>query len=1084
MIHFLVKFLGGEAGEEKKILLLLGNGFFLGVMLATYKVGAETLFVDVLGKERLDEAFFVTGLLGILSAGGFVYLQRRINFSSLVLSFNFVVMLILIGLRLSFHLNHYEINTTYQEIIFTMFVLVGPVTSISFLGFWGIFGRMFDVRQAKRIVGGIDTGQLFATLVAFFSIPLLFELHVLNLTYDLLLVSSAASIGVFCFTLFLVINFNIDRVTKRVKGKKEVSLVQFENIFKDKYLRLLGIFVLFSMASSVFASYTFLSASGTFYETEQELTNFFSFFGGTVIIVSFLFQSFFNDYIIARFGLKVALMIMPLLLIAFTVGAIISGQVFGYEEKTETYLLYFLFTASAKLFTDSLKDALESPAFKLFFLPIDVKIRFDIQTRIEGVISEFAKLSAGTLQIGLGLLAFFELIHFSYFILALAGMVIYMSWRLFKQYKITLKQTLEKQKEILADKGKRNEDTVLNLVERQLLVGDTERSIQAFKALEKLDPFGFERAMIKAIGSRSPYIRSHAYKKIGDYLPLDHLSIIERTYETEGDSDVLGVANPVMEKLRQYAVRKWSKDDLLVLIRSTEADNRILAARILHQQDETQKVAFNIELLRDINPEVRLAAILAAGKIKRPELWGILLENLHLPAYSNAALSALVEAKAGAYDLVDSAFYRTGQYRATMVRVLQLFGRVGGQNAIDLLWKKIDYPDKRVVNELLLSLSYLGFQAKEFQIARIKVMIEKEIGGVAWNVKVMEEIPKHTSLDGQIRSAVRAENKANYDHIFMLLAMIYDAQNVMLVKQNIEIGSSESISFAIEMLDVFIAEELKSRLFPILDELKIEDRLARLRNHYPPEIFEDYLDLLLQIVNRDYNRINRFTKTLALFRISQLAKRVNHDLVAILFNNDVLLRQTAAYAIYTIDKEAYHHHTDRLDYQIKKELDRAIVPPVFKRDDDDFHYKMLYVERLLLLINLRIFEKVPGVQLTYLAERMGEIRVPPETSLIEVGDPGDKPLYIILDGKVRLKYDDESVKELGEKSFFGERLLLATDHFPFTAKAMTNVKLLVIKKEDLIDLMSNFKEMAEAVMQMLHEGVMYKEEETSADLFI
>ena len=82
----------------------------------------------------------------------------------------------------------------------------------------------------------------------------------------------------------------------------------------------------------------------------------------------------------------------------------------------------------------------------------------------------------------------------------------------------------------------------------------------------------------------------------------------------------------------------------------------------------------------------------------------------------------------------------------------------------------------------------------------------------------------------------------------------------MLTKENILEGTTESITFAVEMMDIFVEEELKPKLIPIMDELRIGERLAKLQNYYPPEDFESYQDLLLQVINRDYNRINRLYK--------------------------------------------------------------------------------------------------------------------------------------------------------------------------------------------------------------------------------
>ncbi|MCP4458703.1 MAG: cyclic nucleotide-binding domain-containing protein [Cytophagales bacterium] len=1096
MIKSILRFLGGEGGEDKQMLLLLGKGFFMGIMLATYKVGAETLFISVIGEKYLSEAFFFTGVLGIIFTAIFVSLQKKINYSSLVTTMTFIILLIIVGSRVAFHINGYqEDNVIYERIVFGLFVMLGPVMSITLLGFWGIFGRIFDLKQQKRIIGGIDTGQLFATLIAFFSVPLLTR-TIIDSTHDLLVVSSVAAVGVFVFTILLSVNFNLDRVTKIAKGKKAAK-VTYLDLIRNKYLRLLSIFLIFSMGASIFANYTFITSTETWFKLDDEtlsavdmekqkllLSDFLSFFNGAIIILSFVIQSFINDFIIGKFGLKIALMTMPFILALFTIGAIISGHIFTYDIRTEEYILFFLFTASAKLFTDSLKDALENPAFKLFFLPIEIQKRFDIQTRVEGVVNEFAKLSAGAMQIGLGVLAFFELIHYSYFILAMAGMVVWLASRLFTQYKSTLKETLQKQRDELKDEGKKNEHSTINVLKGDVKSRDVDTSFHALKILEKLDPIEFEYVLLDMINSRNAEIRKHAYTKLNEYLCFDALEIIEREAATEGDEGALAAANETLNALREAANFQLADVSIRKLVRSTEASERAKAARLLIKASEDRHISFLVELLRDINPQVRTAAIITAGKVRRPELWTVLVENLHLATYGNVAMSALTAAGDATFHTIDSAFYKTGQYLPTMLRIVQLMGRIGGRQSTELLWKKIDFPDKKIVSELLLSLSYQGFRGKEFQSSRINLMVEAEIGDVAWNIKVLDEIPKHTEYDTMIRQAFAEEDKGNQANIFMLLGMMYDPQNVLLVRENIEIGTIESISFAIEMLDVFVHEGLKPKLFPILDEMKSEDKLAKLQNHYPPEYFESYEDLLLQIVNRDYNRVNRYTKALAMYRLSQLSKTVTMDMIANLFNPDHLLLETAAYTIYTIDKDAYQKHTRRLRPMTKKELDKAILPPVFKDEDEIYHQKMLLVERVILLKRMDIFSSISGQQITHLAESMEEILVSSGTQLIEEGEGGNAPIYILLEGKLEVRQGGEKVREVGLLEIVGEKLLLETDMFDFSVVSTESCKLLVLRKEELLDLMSLHLDIVEAMLEVLKGGTESIEDENTMEVFV
>ena len=1088
MFQAFLKFLGGEPGEEKQMWLLLGKGFFMGIFLANYQIGSETLFLKVLGKDYLDVAFFTAGFLGIVTTSLFVTLQKRINYSSLVVSNAFIVFVFIAVIRYLFEFIEYENEGGGFSILpFVLFVMIGPITAITILGFWGVFGRMFDARQSKRIIGGIDTGQLTATIIAFFSIPLIIRLPFVNDTYDLLFVSAIAAFGILVFTIWIIREYNLDKVTKVESGEK-VQKVKFFDLLKDKYLLLLSLFLVFSMGASVFVDYTFYTATETMFPEEQKLSDFLSFFSGTVMIMSFLIQSFVNDVIIGRFGLRVALMTMPAILVLFTIGAIISGHIYGYEIKTEEFLLFFMFTVSAKAFTASLKDALESPAFKLFFLPIDVKVRFDIQTRIEGVINQFATLAAGAAQIGLGLLVFFKLIHFSYFIIGLAVIVAWLASKLFAEYKVTLRKTLEKQKEELSKLKARNEHSSLHALKSELKMKSESKVRNALRILEKLDPIEFEFALLDQLDSRHVNIRKTAYLKLEKFLSYGALGIIKSEAKTEGDTEATEIAHQTVQELEKAADFELTDVSIRKLVRSTNFESRMKGARLLSKLNDDKHIVYVLELLRDINPEVRSAAMATAGKIKRQEVWPVLIENLHLATYGNASTAALAHAGEVAFHNIDTSFYKTGQYKSTMFRIIQILGKVGGRQATELLWKKIDFPDKKIVSEILRSLSYIGFEARDFQAARIKIILESIIGDVAWNIKTLQDIPQETPLDASIRQSFYEENKINSDNIFMLLSMIYDPHNVSLIKENIEAGTTDSVTFGMEMLDLFCEEELKPKLFPIMDNLKDDEKLAKLQNHYPPEHFQSYQDLLLQIINRDYNRVTRYTKALAMLRVSRLKNaEISYDLVANLFNSDKLLLQTAAYAIYLIDKEAYHLNTKRLRPSIKKELDRAILPPVYL-DDEEFQQDLLLIEKVILLKSLPQFSEIHGEVITYMAEALDEIKVKSSTKIIELGDKGSNtPLYIIRNGEVSISTPGEEDKLLVKDQLFGEKLLLATEESGFEALTVTDCSLLVLRKEELFDLMAKHVDLVEVYLRVLNgefdeDQVIEEEEELAMDI--
>ncbi|MEQ8575697.1 MAG: hypothetical protein RIB63_16635, partial [Fulvivirga sp.] len=183
--------------EEKQVLLLLGQGFFMGVFLATFQITAETLFLNRLS-EYLKEAILCSGFLGIITTALFSYLQNRISFRTLALGNLALILLFVATIYASFHYG----DPSYQEpLIFLSFALIGPILAVSLLGFWGTFGRLFDLRQSKRIIGGIDIGQLMAAIITSFSFPFLQTLIPETTNYLLISCVSIALSFIFLFIL-------------------------------------------------------------------------------------------------------------------------------------------------------------------------------------------------------------------------------------------------------------------------------------------------------------------------------------------------------------------------------------------------------------------------------------------------------------------------------------------------------------------------------------------------------------------------------------------------------------------------------------------------------------------------------------------------------------------------------------------------------------------------------------------------------------------------------------------------------------------------------------------------------------------
>jgi CRP-like cAMP-binding protein len=107
-----------------------------------------------------------------------------------------------------------------------------------------------------------------------------------------------------------------------------------------------------------------------------------------------------------------------------------------------------------------------------------------------------------------------------------------------------------------------------------------------------------------------------------------------------------------------------------------------------------------------------------------------------------------------------------------------------------------------------------------------------------------------------------------------------------------------------------------------------------------------------------------------------------------------------------------------------------------------------------------------------------------DTVLVDKGEPGNLPIYIVLEGDLEYVHEDNAPVALHRGAVFGERTLLPTDPVDFTVSTKTSTKLLVLRKEELMDLMSMHIDIVEAMLKILKEGAESIVEETSMDVFV
>jgi hypothetical protein len=491
------------------------------------------------------------------------------------------------------------------------------------------------------------------------------------------------------------------------------------------------------------------------------------------------------------------------------------------------------------------------------------------------------------------------------------------------------------------------------------------------------------------------------------------------------------------------------------LTRSSNANDRQYAAELMLHTSREECTSYLMELLNDTEPKVRNTAIKTSAKKNNAEVINALIENLGHPAFSNQAMNTLVLVGAPTLSALEAGFYRSGQNTQVMLKIIQVMGRIGGQKARELLWSKIDYPNKVVVSQVLLSLGEAGFKAGISQITRIKYAIEADIADIRWNLSAIQEVGEEGFSD-QIRNSLRWEIQNDIEHIYMLLAMLYDTRSIQLVKENIDSGTAEGITYAIELLDVFLSEQLKQRVIPILDDLTDSEKISRLDDYYPRVKLDEKL-VLKFIINRDFTQSNRWTKACVLFQIGiNRIEDFKMDLIAQLFNPDLLIREVAAWALHQINPDSYSINVKRLGEGVRKDLDELIV----------HSRRMTVFERVLFFQKLGMFETIPGITLSYLADISEEVRLRPDETLV-LDEKSNNNFYVIVSGAVDFYKRGELVAEYGQGQFIGEMLAIPNFINTNLLSAKSDVVILKLSKDQFYALLSDDVKLADKIVEFL-----------------
>jgi len=944
----ILKILNVRREESKPVFLLMLFSFFVGLTVSFYFTASNAIFLKHFPSNMISVSYIFSGIVVYFIWWIFSRIDKKLTITrQVMIKLIFILITVLV-----ISTGVWIFDTTW--LAFVMFTWVRVLSYVILVTFWGLAGNLFNIRQGKRIFGLIGIGESVSIIIGYFSIPLFLQF----LKAPDLLFLASFSLLLCLITVFFILNKFRNHLQKsKSEEKSEARAVKSEwnywNLVRKPYFMMISLMALLPIFGYLFVNFLFLAQTKLEFANNPEIiARFFGIFLGFVSIVELIFKLFSGGFL-NKYGIKISLISLPVILIFSSFLAGFFGTVYG------TVGLFFAFISLARLFERSVRGAVYEPAFQLLYQPLPSEQRLPFQNQIEGIPKALGTVITGVILLALSSIPFFNLVQFDYFFILVLGLWIWISLKMYHEYRNQIKSKLSN----IKLEAKSSADLTVSFIEKTLSTLPSQQFNKLYELFEKVEPVKIESALEGAFRISSVPIKKVILEKIRlqQYVPA--VTFIQTPLVQNPDQELNELIEKTLLVLRE--AEDFPFDYLVKFTKSEEVGTRIKVARLLGYSGRYNTYKLLLNLLNDSDPRVKKAALISAGKIRRYELWPYLIENLIYPEYCNAAKVAIIMIGEPILKEIDHFFDKIGEHKTAQLRIIQILETIGGESAIRLLRNKIYYPDKDIRYQVLLTLSNMEYRASVSEIPFIKQTIEEMVETMVWIMASLTDIGG--SLESMnIQDSLIREMEEKKENIFLLLSLLYDAKTIQHIRENIESPDKNAKIYALEVCDMTVSEEIKVLFLPLFEDISILERLNRFSVKFPQEKLTLH-ERLKDIVNKDYSKINVWTKGCAIELFGNSIKspvdNSSEFFSSNIVNPEMLISEIAGWQLHQSD-QAYFANTVEKFQKTDPEKIGKVTRKISAKENGE---ATLLFEKVLMLKDSELFAPVADKALVDLA---------------------------------------------------------------------------------------------------------------------
>ena len=843
MQRLLHRVLDLREGDFARGALLFVYLFLIITTYVTAKVARDALFLDKFAAVQLPYVDISVAILVGFVVAAYVRAGRRLQLPTL-----------LIASLLSFA-SHSVIfwallKTYHWSWLYPVFyVWAGIFGVLAPAQVWTLANYVLTTREAKRVFGLLGSGGIAGWIFSGFfckNVVRLFGTEALLLSMAVFIAASAG--------IVVLIHRKQAEDPSAPAGRNQFAsratlgfVDSLRLVWDTKYLRAIATLIFLSSYATTMTGWQFKAIAKQFLVHKDQLAVFFADFNLYAGILCLACQLFLTTRLLRRFGIGLALVLVPVALLGSSVGVLLMGTLFSVLvlKSTDQVLRY----------------SIDKSTVELLYLPVAPRLKIQVKSFIDTVIWR-----CGDGLSGIAVLLFATTFHMSARQMSWISLVLISAWLVAalvarKEYVTTLRDSIQ-QHRLDTERAAAPvlDRSTSELIEGKLSSSDPEEVLYGLDLLSVEGEHNVHPAVRKLLDHSEAQVR---YKALALLHAAADTSVSAKVHQMLGDPE-LGVRTEALLFLARHAqidplsaiqemgdfpefsirsgvaaflARPGPNQSLEAVHGILEEmiagrgehprEDRLEAARLLGElppRFEPQLEA----LLGDADPDVVREVFRSAAKLRNRRFIPELVEHLHDAQVGKDAAEALIAYGNGVVGALRD--YLNDPSVAIEIRrqIPGLLSAIGGDEAAQVLVESLLERDATVRFHVISALNKLRRRRPTTKVDEptIESILVAELLGHYRSYQVL-----HRLAAMQDEAALKALHRS-MDHererIFRLLALAFPLHDLHSAYVGLQSKDAVVHDNALEFLEHVLKPQLRKILVPLLDSEYSTEERARL----------------------------------------------------------------------------------------------------------------------------------------------------------------------------------------------------------------------------------------------------------------